>query len=46
MHDTGVKLTEGSVGAPRTATALADLDDKGSATYHSTSDGSYRRTLP
>jgi fructokinase len=33
LHDAGVNLAEGSVGASRTATALADLDEKGSATY-------------
>jgi fructokinase len=33
LHDAGVELAAGSVGAPRTATALAELDEKGSATY-------------
>lgn len=33
LHDDGVNLAPGSVGASRTATALAELDDKGSATY-------------
>ena len=33
LHDGGVDLAEGSVGASRTATALAELDETGSATY-------------
>ena len=33
LHDSGVDLAEGSVGATRTATARAELDEKGSATY-------------
>lgn len=33
LHDAGVHLANGSIGASRTATALADLDDKGVATY-------------
>jgi fructokinase len=33
LHDAGVHLTDGSIGASRTATALADLDEKGVATY-------------
>ena len=33
LHDSGVDLDEGSVGATRTATARAELDEKGSATY-------------
>lgn len=33
LHDCGVKLTDGSVGASRTATAVAELDENGSATY-------------
>jgi len=33
LHDSGVHLAAGSIGASRTATALAELDEKGSATY-------------
>ena len=33
LHDSGVDLAAGSTGASRTATALAELDEKGSATY-------------
>jgi fructokinase len=33
LHDAGVGLVDGSVGASRTATALAELDESGSATY-------------
>ncbi len=33
LHDSGVHLADGSIGASRTATALADLDEKGVATY-------------
>jgi fructokinase len=33
LHDSGVDLVAGSTGASRTATALADLDETGSATY-------------
>jgi fructokinase len=33
LHDSGVDLADGSVGATRTATARAELDEKGSATY-------------
>jgi fructokinase len=33
LHDAGVNLVEGSVAASRTATAFAELDEKGSATY-------------
>ncbi len=33
LHDAGVNLADGSRAAPRTATALADLDEAGSATY-------------
>jgi fructokinase len=33
LHDAGVHLAEGSVAASRTATALAVLDERGSATY-------------
>ena len=33
LHDGGVDLAAGSVGASRTATALAELDEKGAATY-------------
>jgi fructokinase len=33
LHDSGVDLAECSVGATRTATARAELDEKGSATY-------------
>jgi fructokinase len=33
LHDGGVVLIPGSVGAERTATAVADLDEMGSATY-------------
>ena len=33
LHDSGVHLAAGSTGASRTATALAELDDSGSATY-------------
>ena len=33
LHDAGVHLVNGSVGASRTATALANLDEKGAATY-------------
>jgi fructokinase len=33
LHDAGVKLADGSMGAARTATALAQLDERGSATY-------------
>jgi fructokinase len=33
LHDAGVELAADSIGAPRTATALAELDEKGSATY-------------
>jgi fructokinase len=33
LHDGGVHLIDGSIGASRTATAVADLDENGSATY-------------
>lgn len=33
LHDSGVALAPGSVGASRTGTALASLDQNGSATY-------------
>jgi fructokinase len=33
LHDSGVQLAAGSTGASRTATALAELDEKGAATY-------------
>jgi fructokinase len=33
LYDSGVHLAAGSTGAPRTATALAELDESGSATY-------------
>ena len=33
LHDSGVALAPGSTGASRTGTALASLDDNGSATY-------------
>ena len=33
VHDAGVHLLPGSVGASRTATAVAELDEHGSATY-------------
>lgn len=33
LHDGGVMLCEGSVGAARTATAVAELDETGAATY-------------
>jgi fructokinase len=33
LHDSGVHLVAGSIGASRTATALAELDENGSATY-------------
>jgi fructokinase len=33
LHDAGVDLADGSMEAPRTATALATLDESGSATY-------------
>jgi fructokinase len=33
LHDAGVHLADGSVGASHTATAMARLDEKGSATY-------------
>ena len=33
LHDGGVSLMEGSVGASRTATAVAELDETGAATY-------------
>ena len=33
VHDSGVQLAAGSTGAARTATAHAELDEKGSATY-------------
>jgi fructokinase len=33
LHDSGVHIAAGSTGAPRTATALAELDESGSATY-------------
>lgn len=33
LHDSGVALAPGSSGAARTGTALASLDDNGSATY-------------
>jgi fructokinase len=33
LHDAGVNLAEGSVGASRTSTALAELDETGAATY-------------
>jgi fructokinase len=33
LHDSGVSLSKGSIGAPRTATAIAELDESGSASY-------------
>jgi fructokinase len=33
LHDAGVNLADGSTAASRTATALADLDENGAATY-------------
>jgi fructokinase len=33
LHDAGVTLADGSIGAPQTATAVATLDEHGSATY-------------
>ena len=33
LHDSGVHLAAGSTGASRTATAVAELDENGSATY-------------